>query len=275
MTDTTENSAVQSTDEWAQNWSEMLQHAHTRPRLFIGPQETAHRRVTTFPFRLMWQANLFRHPQKARIDLSPHHCVIRLDAGSLIRPVQETLSFPGERVPGDAWREKSRAEASRFHADEEARGLPFDDVKYKCSWRYAFSGPTGPRLEWVAQDAVLAHSLTWGVRTDQGLWCQAYANGWPSGAPFLIETDSPVGLIVLIDLDPHWWIGLPYSAMDVAQLVAASHKAQGLDDQWKPEPPWSTGKIEAVWHEADDLVTEKSLTAEGVREWLQADNAVV
>lgn len=31
----------------------------------------------------------------------------------------------------------------------------------------------------------------------------------------------------------------------------------------------------AVWHDLDDLVTKGSLTAEGVREWLQADNALV
>ena len=93
--------------------------------------------------------------------------------------------------------------------------------------------------------------------------------------PFLINDPSPVGLFVLADLDPFWFTGLPFNVQDVDRLRRASNKQMGLDQRYKPQPAWSTGEIEAVWHEADDLVTEKSLTAEEVQEWLQADNAVV
>ena len=85
---------------------------------------------------------------------------------------------------------------------------------------------------------------------------------------FLINDPSPVGLFVLADLDPLWFTGLPFNAQDVDRLRNASNKQMGLDQKYKPQPAWSTGEIAMNWHESDDLVTEKSMTAEGVREWL-------
>lgn len=257
-------------EEWRQKWAEMLQHARTRPRMYIGDEATAHSHIFYDALRLIWQAKLFRRPHQVRVDISPHQCAVRCDTGPLIRPVQRMLSFPGGRVLGDDWEDESRAAISRFHAEQETLGVSFDDKKYKRSWRYSFYGPTGPRLGWVAHGMVLAHSLTWGLRTDSGLWCQSFEDGWPAGAPFLVEGPSPVGLFVLADLDPQWWTGLPFDADDVAQLRASSHRPQGLYERWKPEPPWSTGEIVVNWHEQDDLVTERSLTAEGVWEWLSA-----
>ncbi len=249
-------------------WSEMLQHARSRPSMWIGDSATAHRHLVNVPFRLVWQARLFRKPQRVRVDLSTHQCVVRCDTGPLIRLVQRMLDFPGGRMLGDAWANESRADNARFHAEQTALGVPFDNGKYKRSWRYSFSGPTGPRLDWVASNALLARRLSWGLRTDQGLWCQSFDGGWPLGAPFLVENASPVGLIVLTDLDPRWWTGLPYKIEDVAQLQGSSHRQQGLEDRWKPEPPWTTGEIVVEWHAGDSLRTEGPLTAEELRRWL-------
>lgn len=270
MTDTTENNAVQSTDEWAQNWSEMLQHAKTRPQMFLGDQATAHRHIMSTAFRLVWQAKVLRQPQRVHVVLSPNQCTVRCDAGPLIRPVQEMFSFPGGQVMGEDWQKEGRDYFQRIQAEDEARGLEWSKQRHRRGWRYCFSGPIGPRLWAFWYDALFAVQFTWGLRTDEGLWCQAYRSGLPNAEPFLIHDPSPIGLFVLADLDPLWFTGLPFDAEDVDQRRSAANRQAGVGQQYKPQPAWSTGEIEAVWYEADDLVTEKSLTAEGVREWLQA-----
>ena len=275
MTDTTKNNAVQSTDEWTQKWSEMLQHAKTRPQMFLGDQATAHRHIMSTAFRLVWQAKVVRQPQGVHVVLSPNQCTVRCDAGPLIRPVQEIFSFPGGKVIGEDWQQKGRDYFQRIQAEDEARGLEWSKQRHRRGWRYCFDGPIGPRLWALWYDALFAVRFTWGLRTDEGLWCQAYRSGLPIAEPFLVKDPPPVGLFVLADLDPFWFTGLPFDAEDIDQLRSAANLRAGLGQPYKPQPAWSTGEIEAVWHEADDLVTEKSLTAEGVREWLRADNAVV
>jgi hypothetical protein len=178
------------------------------------------------------------------------------------------FSFPGQQVMGDTWGQESKAYFSRLSAEDEARGLPWGRHRSRRGWRYCFSGPIGPRLDAVRWNAPLARRLIWGLRTDQGLWCQAYESGWPAGAPFLVDDLSPVGLFVLADLDPVSFTGLPYDAEDVEQLRAASFRKAEGGHRWKPRPSWSVGEIMVDWHEQDDLVTERALTAEGVRESL-------
>lgn len=263
-----ERESLESANERTLKWAETLHHAQTRSQMFIGDPETAHRQVFSSLFRFVWQAKVFRQPGRVRIDLSPHQCVFRADVGPLIRPVQEMYSFPGGRVLGETWAEENRAYFERLNAEDEARGLTWSQQRSRRGWRYCFSGPIGPRLYHLTFTALLAHRFVWGLRINEGLWCQAYERGWPVGQPFLVCDPSPVGLIVIADLDPQWFTGLPYDAEDVAQLQTASHKKAGLNQRWKPQPAWSTGEIMVNRHEQDTLVSEWSLSPEGVRAWL-------
>ena len=122
-------------------------------------------------------------------------------------------------------------------------GLSFSQHRWRRGWRYCFSGSTGPRLAEPSYASPLARRLIWGLRTDHGLWCQGYDDGWPVNAPFLIDEPSSVGLFVFAHLDPRWFTGLPYDAEDVEQLWAAARRPVGRDQRWRPQPAWSTGEI--------------------------------
>ena len=250
------------------SWQEIRAHAQTRPAMYIGSQETGHRLAISDVLRLVWQAKVFRCPQTVKIDLSPTQYVVRAECGPLIRPVQQMFTFGDAETLSAPWQEQGRAYFSRVAQEDEQRGLAFSQRRERRDWRYCFSGPTGPRLAAPTDPFILAHCGVWGLRTNEGLWCEAYQEGIPIGKPFLLSDPSPIGLLSAAALDPQWFTGLPFTEEEAHSLAGLSHSR--FVGRWMhgPHPNYTRGEIVTRWHPQDDLITERMLTAEGLRELL-------
>jgi hypothetical protein len=168
------------------NWAEVRQHAETRPTMYIGDPATAHRLAILECLRLVWQAKVFRRPKSVKIDLSPTQYIMRVECGPLIRPIQQNFRFGMGQTLGGAWHTDSRAYSEKFAREERERGIPYQRKRWNSGWRYCFCGPLGPRLDAPVSPHIFAHLLVWGVRTNEGLWCEGWADAMPIGTPFLL-----------------------------------------------------------------------------------------
>lgn len=235
-------------------WHEVREHAKTRPAMYIGSQEHGHKMAVNTIFRLIWQAKVFRRPQSVRVDLSPMQYIVRAECGPLIRPIQQTLSFGTGDTLGEHWQEETK-----LHRQQQKTGI------LKHDWRYCFSGPTGPRLAEPSYQFILARCGAWGLRTNAGLWCETFQEGIPTGKPFLLNQSSPIGLFAAAALDPEWYTGLPFTEEDAQRMTQSSHQRYEGPSTYAPRPLWTRGEIIANWHPQDNLISDKMLTADGLR----------
>ena len=236
------------------NWHEAREHAKTRPTMYLGSQETGHKLAVQTLMRLVWQAKVFRQPQAVIIDLSPTQYIVRAECGPLIRPVQQIFSFGTGDTLGEHWQEEMKQ-----HWQQQKTDILRHD------WRYCFSGPTGPRLAEPSYQFILAHFGAWGLRTNDGLWCESYREGIPAGRPFLLTEPSPIGLLSCAALDPEYFTGLPFTEEDANTFAGLSHKRYKSHPKYEPRPLWTAGEIVARWHPQDDLISDSILTADGLR----------
>ncbi len=235
-------------------WHEIRAQAQTRPAMFIGSQENGHKLAIMGVLRLVWQAKVFRRPHSVTVDLSPTQYIVRAECGPLIRPVQQIFSFGTGETLGEFWQEEMQMFSQR-----QETGF------FKHDWRYCFSGPTGPRLAQPSYGFILARCAVWGLRTNAGLWCEAYQEGIPIGKPFLLETPSPIGLFATAALDPEWFTGLPFTEEDARQMAQLSHCRYDAHSKYQARPLWTAGEVIANWHPQDDLIPNKMLTADGLQ----------
>ena len=250
------------------DWQEIRAHAETRPAMYIGSQETGHKSAISDVLRLVWQVKAFRRPLAVRIDLSPTQYVIRAECGPLIRPIQQIFSIGTGKTIAQTWGTEARAYFGRIMREDEEQGIVFSQQRHRRGWRYCFSGPTGPRLASPTNPFIFAHDALWGIRTNDGLWCESYQEGVPAGRPFLLNNPSPVGLLSVAALDPQWFTGLPYTQDDVHRLTGMSHRYITTTSVQKPSPNWTPGYTNVIWHPQDDLVSDRMLTADGMWELL-------
>lgn len=239
------------------DWHEEREHAEKRPSMYMGSQEYGHKMDVNTIFRLIWQAKVFRRPQSVRVDLSPTQYIVRAECGPLIRPVQQILSFGTGDTLGENWQREMR-----LHRQQQKTDILRHD------WRYCFSGPTGPRLAAPSYHFILARCGVWGLRTDAGLWCEAFQEGIPIGKPFLLTEPSPTRLFAAAALDPEWFTGLPFTKEDAQWMRDLSHKRYQSHPKYEPRPLWTPGDIIANWHPQDDLVNDNVLTPSGLQERL-------
>lgn len=251
------------------SWQEIRTHAESRPRMYIGSQESGHKSAISDVLRLVWQAKVFRRPQVVRIDLSPTQYVVRAECGPLIRPVQQIFSVGTGETIAQTWGREGQAYFGRILREDEEKGIPFSHQRHRRGWRYCFSGPTGPRLASPTNPFIFAHDALWGIRTNSGLWCESYQEGIPTGKPFLLSDPSLVGLLSVAALDPQWFTGLPFTEEDAHHIARLSHGRYSGGSQYAPRPLYTCGAITASWHPQDDLVSGRTLTREGLRELLQ------
>ncbi len=251
------------------NWDEVRQHAERRPSMYIGEPATAHQWSIQSCLRLVWQAKVFRRPQSVTIDLSPTQYIVRAECGPLIRPIQQHFSFGSNETLGKSWPKEMQAYNVWGDAKNERKGNSVSGRRY-YDWRYCFSGPTGPRLNQPAYPSILARQLAWGLRTNSGLWCETYKDGKPVARPFCLEGPSSVGLMVAADLDPQWFTGLPFTEADVVYFTELSGRRFVSQPKYEPQPLWTPGEIVAHWHPQDDLVSERTLTPDGLTELIKA-----
>ena len=236
---------------------EEREHAKSRPAMYIGTQKTAHKSAFYDVLRLVWQAKVFRRPQAVTIDLSPTQYVARAECGPLIRPVQQAFTFGTGDTLGEFW-----AEERRVHRQQQQSGI------LRRDWRYCFSGPTGPGLDWPCHPFILARRGVWGLRTNAGLWCESYQDGVPIGKPFLLNNPSPIGLLSAAALDPEWFTGLPFIEEDARLIAQKSYSRVIGHRMYGPHPNWTYGDIVTRWHPQDNLVSDQTLTPDGLRELL-------
>lgn len=236
------------------HWHEERKHAKMRPAMYIGSQETGHELAIKTIMRLVWQAKVFRRPGQVTVDLSPTQYIVRAECGPLIRPVQQIFSFGTGETLGEHWLEEMK-----LHRQQQKT----DTLRH--DWRYCFSGPTGPRLAEPSCQFILAQYGAWGLRTNDGLWCEGFREGVPSGKPFLLKEPSPVGLLACASLEPKYFTGLPFTEEDASMFASLSHKRYKSHPKYEPRPLWTAGEIIANWRPDDDLISEKMLTADGVQ----------
>ena len=245
-------------------WAEERQHAQKRPAMYIGDQATGHRIAIIQCLRLVWQAKVFRRPKLVTVDLSPTQYILRAECGPLIRPIQQNFRFGIGETLGQPWRSDSRAYFEKLAREEKERGKDYPWKRWNSGWQYCFSGPTGPRLDAPTFPSIFANLLVWGLRRNDGMWFEGWANGIPVDKPFFIEQPSPFGLLVAAHLDAEWFTGLPFTAEDAQWFRDLSHRRY-------QSPPkhgrfWTPGIIIANWHPQDDLISDKTLTADGLQE---------
>ncbi|MCW3059657.1 MAG: hypothetical protein JWQ02_1478 [Capsulimonas sp.] len=244
----------QTDEEFRQDWARRVAQAQSRPMMYVGNPDHAHRLALSSVLRLVWLAKIFRNPSVTRIILSPNQFLIRCETGPLIRPVQSLFTWGGGYTLSEPWEEERQTYFERINREDEARGLP--DWRYRSNhgWRYCFSGATGPRLFEPSNILWMSKHFAWGLKTDAGLWCETYEAQWPVSKPFLVPGESKYGIFAMGNLDPERCSGLPYDAEDVAQLTSASRIR--VDRKYGPMRYYDMGEIRVELCEEDFLQPE-------------------
>ena len=248
------------------NWDEkrtaVLAHVHQRPSMYIGDSETAHLGAIDEVTRLMWMARVCWRPGRCRITLSPSQYLIVGEAGPLVRSIQKMLTFGGQRVLAEKWREESRAYFQPMWKMGRDGGRKLGKGWQNRRWRYTFTGPIGPRLDCPGCHDLLARRFMWGIGTDAGMWCEAYEDGWPVGQPFLVDLPSGTGVFAAGELSAEWFPGLPFDQGDVDRLRALSQ--QRVKVKWSNIKSFTNGEIVVEWRD-EDFMTAETFAPDGLR----------
>lgn len=229
--------------DWRENWEHRVENARSRPAMFIGNLATAHRSAVSDALALVRKAKAFRAPKTTEVYLSPTKYVIRAEAGPLLPAIEYLHTWYGKHYLAEGWHEAlERLRQERF-------GRLFDEQPDFVGWKKYFAGASGPTLESPLHPAVLACRFASLYKTSAGFWGQIFENGRPLQDPFLLVQPSEVGLLVLAQLDPHWFQGLPFTADDVQKLSR------------------NTG-IAALWYADDKDLDVEARTVSDFSRWL-------
>ncbi len=231
-------------EDWQINWEHRVENAKTRPAMFIGRLETAHRSAVSDALALVRKARAFRVPKLSTVHLSPTKYSVRAEAGPLLPAIEEMHTWSDKLLLEEGWDQVyERLSQQRF--DRLVNG------KHDFTgWKKCFAGQTGPTLDRPLSPAVLARRFTFAYKTSEGFWGQAFKNGNPLDKPFLLTQPSDVGLLILAELDPHWFTGLPFTPDDVQQLCVHAD-------------------IAAVWHDQGADLNVEASSADDIYRWLQ------
>ncbi|MDQ2731956.1 MAG: hypothetical protein M3Y56_09875 [Armatimonadota bacterium] len=247
--------------DWERKWGDILLSAKRHPALFIDHLQAAHLHAVHETLRLVWLGKVFERAVSATVFLSPTQYVVRCLTGPLLPIIQEFFPFNGERLLSDGW--CMPWDVPPEVEESLRRRLP------KGSW---FGGPTGPWLSSPMNPLYLARRFGICIRTEAGLWSQGFEKGWPESRPFLVDDDSPVGLLAAGELDPEWFTGLPFRADDAERLLSISYENPG--SQAPGNLPLEDGiyhfrHVTIEWHSEDDLLGEDAWFPDGLRRWLK------
>jgi hypothetical protein len=219
-------------------WVNTLRVACEKPEFYIGPRPIAHLIPITQLLSLVWETKAFITPGRATLALSPTQSLARCEIGPLISQIEGLMDWENSDILFDDLLGAGRRLALKAREGEEEWLEPFRSPTFGF-------GQFGSAL-YLADRGLLA------IRTRAGLWCQAYELGWPTTAPVLLQNDSPVGLVMAAALSPEWFTGLPFAPEQVKSMVPQSARPH-LSLEYRP---------------TDDLITERFLRPESVRNWL-------
>ena len=230
-------------DDWRWNWEHRVENAKARPAMFIGNLKTAHLSAVSIPLALVRKARAFRAPKISTVHLSPTKYVVRSEAGRLLPAIEALHTWSDKRLLPEGWEQvHKRLSQQRFNR-------LFDERRDFIGWKRYFAGATGPTLDRPLDPAVLAHRFAFAYKTSMGFWGQVFEDGWPLDDPFLLTQASSVGLLIMAELDPRWFTGLPFTPDDARQL-------SGLTD------------VAVIWHDADADLNVEVRSAGDIRRWL-------
>jgi hypothetical protein len=199
------------------NWIVDLRAARKRPAMFQGSTEWAHVTGITEPLRLVWEKRALERPIGATVVVSPKQYHVRCETGSL----------PGRIASLVDW--------SMFDTLLEALlELQQRVVQVDAGWAHRFRSATFSFVSFGCP-LYLADRGVLGIRTPEGLWCQAYDHGWPQTPPFLVEDEGVrIGLMVAAALNPQFCTGLPYTPEVVERVIPAAAKPY-VRIEWRPK----------------------------------------
>ncbi len=230
-------------EDWRWNWEHRVENAKARPAMFIGNLATAHQSAVSDALALVRKVRAFRAPKLSTVHLSPTKYVVRAEAGSLLPAIEEVHIWVGKRLLAEGW-DQVHERLSQQRSDRL-----FNEEHDFTGWKKYFAGQTGPTLDRPLSPAVLACRFAFAYKTSAGFWGQAFEQGRPLDDPFLLTQPSPVSLLILAELDPHWFTGLPFTLDDAQKLSA------------HPD-------IVAVWHDEDADLDVEVNSINDIRRWL-------
>jgi hypothetical protein len=225
------------------NWVTELRVARERPAFFIGPEEYAHINAVLWVLKPVWYNHAFADPQATQVVLSPTQYHVKCVSGPLIDPID------GQAHWGDCdilFEELIRV------GDELIQQSLQDPADRLQSFRHYHLGSPGTPL-------ILAERGLIAIRTHGGMWCQTYERGWPRSAPVLVDPAGiQTGLVVAAALTPEWFQCLPFKPDRPFEIPGAREVV----------PAEAVPHLHVEYRSTDDLVTERILSPENIREWL-------
>jgi len=230
-------------EDWRWNWEHRVENAKARPAMFIGNLATAHQSAVSDALALVRKVRAFRAPKLSTVHLSPTKYVVRAEAGSLLPAIEEVHIWVGKRLLAEGW-DQVHERLSQQRSDRL-----FNEEHDFTGWKKYFAGQTGPTLDRPLSPAVLACRFAFAYKTSAGFRGQAFEQGRPLDDPFLLTQRSAVGLLILAELGPRWFTGLPFTPND----------AQKLSDY---------AGTSVIWHDEDKELNVEAHSAEDICRWL-------
>ncbi len=205
----------------AVSWRTQLDHARARPVMHIGEAHAAHMRWPVInPLEGIWTRGVFRDPDHGSLAVSPTQAVFRAYTGP-IHPIIERMA---------AWGTSDVLVRTLHDVSRELTDMDRDEYRKLADAYFSFAAFCSPIC--LADRGLIA------IRTGQGLWWQAYVEGWPVSPPQCACDTTGLGLVVALALSPRWFTGLPY---DVQAVRRAAHRVAGE-------------AVRVEWHDEDNLV---------------------
>lgn len=223
-------------------WIRTLAAAQQQPERHQGEPMEAHlRQGIRAPLALVWEARAFIAPRRAVLVVSPmqYHC--KIESG----PLKPILARYG---PWDTCETLLWALAQLQERVEQVG----------AGWADSYRRP-GSSIAGFSTLLYLAERGLIGIRTEPGLWIQAYERGWPVVPHLMVEQEeSAVGLVSAAALSPRWCPGLPYTPAAVEAAI----------------PEAARPFVTVEWHAEDDVVPDCPadphcvLHAQNISRWL-------
>lgn len=204
---------------------DLLRDVRRRPEFWLaGPLERAHLSpALTAPCYRIFEFRHFGKPRGGTLRVAPHQYHLRFHADP--PQLDEDARIDWE------------------NSDDLLLTLLQVRTRERCRGVFSPWGPGSfaiPRYDYdlPAATLYLADRGALAIGSRQGLWCQAYENGWPVTPPCLAENGCGIALMVAAALSPRWFTGLPYTREAVEETV----------------PSWIRRQVAIEWHDEDDLV---------------------
>ena len=204
-------------EDWHQEYRKEIEQAKAHPAMFIGWLETAHRNVISEALGLIRKAHAFRSPKSTTVHLSPTKYIVRSETGCLLPAIEELHSWGGKHLLTEGWHQV------HVRLCDERVNRIFGGKRDFVGWKRYFAGATGPTLDRPIMPAILARRFAFAYKTASGFWGQTFEDGWPHDDPFLLQQPSAVGLLIMAELNPLWFPGLPYTPEDALKLSALTN----------------------------------------------------